>query len=199
MNKIALLAIVLSVFACNDVEKKKEINAEETTSEIEQISTDDTMNKMIDDPEEEGSKMLIGKINEQGLTQDAFPWFKETVIKDDPDFAVVEELKNHIQDYDIEVFMGTWCEDSQREVPHLFTILTIAEYDVRRIEMYAVSHDKTTPSGAEKGKNIEYVPTIILSKDGKELGRIVESTQESLEKDLLAIASGKEYKHIYED
>lgn len=199
MKKIALLCFTLSVLACNNTENKKEINIEEITSEIEDVSAEVTLNKMIDDPEEEGSKMLIGKINEQGLTQNEFAWFKDTVIKDDPDFKVVEELKEYIQDYDITVFMGTWCEDSQREIPHLFTILTIAEYDLTRIEMYAVDHDKTTPTGAEKGKNIEYVPTIILSIEGEEVGRVVESTQETLEKDLLKIASGQDYKHIYEE
>ncbi|EDM44157.1 hypothetical protein SCB49_03990 [unidentified eubacterium SCB49] len=199
MKKIALLCITLSFLACNNTEKKAEENTEEIITEVEEISAEATLNKMIDDPENEGEKMLIGKINEKGLTQDAFAWFKETVIKDDPDFKVTDELKKPIQDYDITVFMGTWCEDSQREVPHLFTILTLADYDVSRLEIYAVDHDKKTPTGAEVGKNIEYVPTIILSKDGEEIGRVVESTQESLEKDLLKIVTGQDYKHIYEE
>ncbi|MFT5986217.1 MAG: hypothetical protein ACI825_001717, partial [Planctomycetota bacterium] len=51
----------------------------------------------------------------------------------------------------------------------------------------------------ENVENIAYVPTIIILENGIELGRIVESTQETLEKDLLAIATDQDYKHIYEE
>ncbi|NNK29609.1 MAG: thioredoxin, partial [Flavobacteriaceae bacterium] len=38
-----------------------------------------------------------------------------------------------------------------------------------------------------QGRNIEYVPTIIFLKDGKEAGRIVELPMNSLEQDMEAI------------
>ena len=40
-----------------------------------------------------------------------------------------------------------------------------------------------------EGLKIELVPTIIFYKDGYEIGRIVETLTESLEKDLLKILS----------
>ena len=63
--------------------------------------------------------------------------------------------------------------------------------------MVAVTHDKDTPNNLEEGYELEYVPTIIFFKDGAEINRIVEYTQESLEKDMLTILSGKPYKHAY--
>ena len=48
MKKIALLCFTLSVLACNNTEQKKEIHIEEVTSEIEDISAEVTLNKMID-------------------------------------------------------------------------------------------------------------------------------------------------------
>ena len=62
-----------------------------------------------------------------------------------------------------------------------------------------VSEDKDTPEGLEEGMDIQYVPTIILFKNGEELGRIVESPVETLEKDLLKIAKGEPYEHTYAD
>jgi hypothetical protein len=58
---------------------------------------------------------------------------------------------------------------------------------------------KETPQNYEKDLNIEYVPTLLFYKDDKELGRYVELAQETLEKDMIAILSGEEYKHSYQE
>ena len=66
------------------------------------------------------------------------------------------------------------------------------------MEIVAVSHDKDTPAGTEKGFDLEYVPTIIFLKDGKELNRIVEYTQgETLEDDFITILKGESYTPAY--
>ena len=93
--------------------------------------------------------------------------------------------------------MGTWCEDSQREIPHFYTILDAAGFDDDNLELVTVTHEKDTPQEYEKGLNIEYVPTLIFYRDGEELGRFVEYAQDTLENDILAIVSGEEYKHAY--
>ena len=93
--------------------------------------------------------------------------------------------------------MGTWCEDSQREIPALQKILEAADYKEEQVEMIAMTHDKDTPQGLEEGYEIEYVPSIIFFKDGAEMNRIVEYPQETLEKDMVKILSGKPYKHYY--
>src|SRR5690606_18438893 len=90
-----------------------------------------------------------------------------------------------------------WCEDSQRETPHFYKILDAANFDESKLTLITVSEEKTTPQGYEEGKNITNVPTIIFYKNDKELGRIVEYPIESLEKDMFAILSGKDYKHAY--
>ena len=61
----------------------------------------------------------------------------------------------------------------------------------------AVSHDKDTPNGLEKGHNIEYVPTIIFIRDGDTLNRIVEYAHGTLEQDMLTILEGKDYTSAY--
>ena len=52
-------------------------------------------------------------------------------------------------------------------------------------------HYKESPQHEEKGWDIEFVPTIIFLRNGKELGRIVESPEQSLEKDMRKILIGK--------
>lgn len=129
---------------------------------------------------------------------DAFKsWFNPGYQDYSVDSVTLEKLKPFLKDVTITVFMGTWCEDSQRETPHLYKILDDAKFDESKLTLITTSDEKTTPQSFEKGKNITNVPTIIFYKNDKELGRIVEYPIESLEKDMLAILSGKEYKHAY--
>ena len=58
---------------------------------------------------------------------------------------------------------------------------------------------KQSPNPEAKGLNIHRVPTFIFYKDAKEIGRFVERVRESLEKDMLKIVSGQEYKHFYDN
>ena len=94
--------------------------------------------------------------------------------------------------------MGSWCEDSHRDVPQLYKILDEAKFDESKLKVISVDEDKLTPEGFEKDMDIQNVPTIILYKNNKELGRIVEYPIQTLEKDMLSILSGKEYKHAYD-
>ena len=198
MKKIALLFTVLTLMACKQNDKKEEITEEAVTVSQTGLSKNIT-NKLVDDPEEEGAKMLLGPINYKGFRKDHFPWFQDNFNAHQLDKETTQQLEKYLKDVTITAFMGTWCEDSQREIPILFKIMNATNFPADRFNLIAVSHDKDTPDGLEKGYNIEYVPTIILSRDGKEIGRFVEAAQESLEKDLFAIASGKPYKHIYEE
>ncbi|MFT5231469.1 MAG: thiol-disulfide isomerase/thioredoxin [Saprospiraceae bacterium] len=194
MKFIVLLVVLISCIACND---KKETTIAETNQET-MIDTDEDMSKLFDDPEEEGSKMLIGKVEVSALFIDRFAWFKTEFDAYTIDQDSMASLTEALKDKEILVIMGTWCEDSQREVPRLVKILANInhEYGPRII---AVNRDKDIPEGSENVENIAYVPTIIILENGIELGRIVESTQETLEKDLLAIATDQDYKHIYEE
>jgi hypothetical protein len=54
------------------------------------------------------------------------------------------------------------------------------------------------PDGSATDSGIEYVPTFIFSKNGKEINRIVEFPIFSLEKDMLDILQGKDYKNAYD-
>ena len=194
MKFIVLLVVLATCIACND---KKETTIVETNQET-MIDTDEDMSKLFDDPEEEGSKMLVGKIEVSELFTDRFAWFKTEfdgfTLEEETKASLTEALK----DKEILVVMGTWCEDSQREVPRLVKILANINHEYGP-KIIAVNRDKDIPEGLENVENIAYVPTIIILEDGTELGRIVESTQETLEKDLLAIATGQDYKHIYEE
>ena len=194
-SKVLLLSTILLV-ACNSSKEKNKV-PENTSKEI---ISENSKEKINDTVPYEDSVMLLGKANRKGLQMEAFKDWFNTGYKDyNVDIEAIETLKPLLKDVTITVFMGTWCEDSQREAPHLYKILDAANFDESKLSLITVSEEKTTPEGFEEGKNITNVPTIIFYKDGNELGRIVEYPIESLEKDMLAILSGKEYKHAYSE
>lgn len=144
--------------------------------------------------------MLLGIANRQGLQKDGFEsWFDPGYEDYTPNIETLAQLKSLLNNVHITVFMGTWCEDSHAEVPHLYKILDQVGYDENNVTLITVSEEKTTPEGFEKNRDITNVPTIILINNEEELGRIVEYPIETLEKDMTVILSGKEYKHAYAD
>ena len=95
--------------------------------------------------------------------------------------------------------MGTWCEDSRREVPRFFKVLDHVEFPAETTRLVMVDRDKQSGTDAEDGKNIHHVPTFILYKDEIELGRIVETPIESLEEDIFNILIGSPPQPNYHD
>lgn len=145
---------------------------------------------------------LLGLINKEGLTQDSFAqWFNSNYVSYKVDTLSLKPIQEKMNSYRILAFMGTWCGDSKREVPHFYKILESMEYPMNNLTMVAVDNTpenyKKSPTGEEKGYNIIKVPTFILIKDGKEINRIVESPKVSLEEDLKAIVMSASYVPNY--
>ena len=143
-----------------------------------------------------GEMILLGKINKANLqTSKHIPWFNQDYQSISIDPQWIENLKPYLKGLRIKVFMGTWCDDSQREIPHFFKLLQALEFDQKHVEMYAMSEEKTTPKNYEKGWEIYNVPTIIFLKNGEEINRFVEFPVNSLESDISKIIKGDPYTH----
>ena len=85
-------------------------------------------------------------------------------------------------DLRIEVFFGTWCHDSQREVPRLLKLLS--QNKAVQVKLIALNYQKSEPQGLSKGKDVKYTPTVIVYKNNKEVGRIIERPKVSLFDDI---------------
>jgi thiol-disulfide isomerase/thioredoxin len=98
--------------------------------------------------------------------------------------------KDVLNETDITIVMATWCSDSQREVPRFIKIMDSVGHDPSNITIINVDRKKMAEKTPVDKLKIERIPTFIFSKNGKELGRIVESPKESLEKDMVNIIGG---------
>ena len=111
-----------------------------------------------------------------------------------PDITVLEMMKSYVRAGDrVEVYMGTWCSDSQREVPKFLRIRDDlrAQFGVELPATFvALDRSKQKPASLIAGKHVDKVATFIYYRDDQELGRIVETTQSPLfEDDLLSIVA----------
>ena len=135
-------------------------------------------------------KMLLGHQTKNQLLKEPY---SEWYVKEHDEYAldqktITELKKEKLNSYNIILVMGTWCEDSHREVPRFFKILEELKYPDGKLTIIAVNRKKEAPNGEEGRFNIQKVPTIIVQKYGKEIGRITESPSTGyLERDLLEI------------
>lgn len=146
---------------------------------------------------------LLGKINKDGLTSENYTsWFSKNYNDYKIDVSTVAKIASKLNDYQIMLFMGTWCGDSKKEVPRFYKILEACNFPEDQLNVIAVSRKpnmyKQSPNHYEAGLNIHRVPTIIFYKDGQEVNRIVEHPVETFEKDILNIITKNTYKSNYQ-
>lgn len=152
---------------------------------------------------EEPPPKILGQCSVDDLRVEPFAeWFDSGFEDYTPDAATAEALA--AVDWDgvhIEVFFGTWCGDSRREVPRLAKLLDTLAVPASARRLIAVDNaeelHKRSPQGEEVGRAIFRVPTLIVSRHGEELARLVEFPALSLERDLLAILQGESYTANY--
>ena len=144
------------------------------------------------------NRVLVGDITREDLLKQPHDfWYDAQYRSYTPSKEALDVIKKNIQEYDIEIFMGTWCADSQKEVPALFKLLELSDFDVATIRMKGVELDRSLPGGLEAHYAIQRVPTFIFYRNGKEVNRFVEFPRESLEEDIAKIVSGEEYRDSY--
>jgi hypothetical protein len=106
-----------------------------------------------------------------------------------PDYEIIDSLEGKLDAVDIKIVFRSTCSDSREQLPRLFKILYELTYNLNTITLIGVNREKQGLSSEAEGLDIEFVPTIIFYKGGSEIGRIVETPYESLEKDMLKIVS----------
>jgi len=158
--------------ACQPAAKK--VEGEDTQKEKDALKTEEAM--------------LVGPVVRQDFLADPYKlWFEEEYNIYALDSNVLASIPVEKLNRKIKVFLGTWCSDSQRELPRFYKILDYLDYDKSQLEVIALDREKKSGNNEQEGWNIEFVPTFIFLEDGQEVGRIIETPNETLEKDLLAI------------
>jgi len=126
--------------------------------------------------------MLIGEVSAQKIKESPFKeqWYDRFYLGHE----LNTDLALPLEGVEVEVFFGTWCGDSHKQVP---AFMKIAHHYGIPFVLYGLNMEKTSEKKRELGKNIKRVPTFIVKKEGVEIGRIIETPLETIEQDLYKI------------
>ena len=142
--------------------------------------------------QQSGQTMFVGRCTFDDLSDEStFDWFTISSNKYNPEPTIIEELKASLPSFQITIFMGTWCDDTHKLLPELYKTMLLT-HCFTNYKMYGVDRSKKSKDNEQDVFKIQNVPTIIISKDGEELGRIVETAKGTIESDLLKIVAAKE-------
>ena len=123
-----------------------------------------------------GRKMLKGFVTDSVLKADtsSFKWFEENERVYNPSDVTIKSFTDKKDSVTFMVFFGTWCPDSHYVIPRFYKIAGLAGIDKNKITLFALDRTKNDAAHFAANFNIQHVPTIIILKDGKEKGRVVE-------------------------
>jgi hypothetical protein len=137
---------------------------------------------------EEGKLVFKGECSfEDLLKEPAFDWMQKGMNSYQPDSASILFLKKNLAQYDIVVLMGTWCGDSKDLLPKFYKTLQLANYPMLQLTMYGLNRKKEALNFEERLYKVTNIPVFILSKEHREIGRITESVEKSIEQDLVKL------------
>jgi thiol-disulfide isomerase/thioredoxin len=135
--------------------------------------------------------VLVGPTSRDAVEAAAPEWV-QAEVEAQPDAEAARALAAVEPGAEVTVFLGTWCGDSRREVPRLWKALDetggAVPFQVRYV---GVDRAKKEPAAAVAENGIRYLPTFVVRRNGREVGRIVETSPNGVEKDLLALLTGK--------
>jgi hypothetical protein len=166
------------------------------------LSCHHTMQVTSDPVVVKGNTLLLGKIDVKQLEQPPFgEWYQKEYAAYIPDAKTSDSLRSLVRSCRFELFLGTWCGDSKKQVPRIMKLLHNMGVKPSAVTIIAVGNRDTlykqSPTHEEQGKEIYRVPHLNIYKNGKEIGRITETPVKTWESDMLAIVRGEQYMPKY--
>ncbi len=129
-------------------------------------------------------QMAVGSIEQEQLLRTYQP-FNEYFAQFSLTPEQIAKVKAWPNDIRFEVYFGTWCPDSQREVPKLLKALMVNPQ--LNADLIALDMHKTDPYNLAKKAKIKFTATFIVLKQDKEIGRVVERPKNNLIDDIDAL------------
>lgn len=132
--------------------------------------------------------VMKGLCNEDGLKTTVWSDIYENTFSSYlPDMERIINLMPIMQGIDIVITLGTWCGDSKQHVPAFLRILKELNFDFSRLTMIALDRNFDSGEFGTRPYDTVKVPTFIFYSGGKEIGRIIETPDGTLEQHMLKI------------
>jgi thiol-disulfide isomerase/thioredoxin len=129
---------------------------------------------------------MLGPLSRESLFERNPEW-QAVAAAYQPKPDCVEKLRALGREVKVEIFLGTWCTDSKAHVSEYFKILDLADTPLIQTACTGIPEAKENRSVYYQGRDIVKLPTFLVFVDGREIGRIVETPEKSVEEDLVKI------------
>ena len=127
-------------------------------------------------------RYLLGDISQAELLE------RHEVFKRNYDaYKVTARIYGLPADLEVKILFGTWCHDSEREVPRMLKLLAASGVKEENISLIALDIRKQEPEGRARALGVKYTPTFIFFSDGNEQARLIEGPRKTLAEDLAAL------------
>jgi hypothetical protein len=133
-----------------------------------------------------GQVELLGELTRDEILQNLPDW-QAVAASYSPNLDIITQLQAVKEEIHIEIFLGTWCPDSKQHVSAYFKIMDLVQNPLIRTTYIGIPRDRDNRQEYTQGKNIERIPTFIVTLRGQEAGRIVETPRISVEEDIWKI------------
>lgn len=121
------------------------------------------------------TKILEGLVTRSDIERDtSFKWFKQNYSLGSADVNAVNAFQQNASKFQVVIFFGTWCEDSQNLLPVFYRLADKSNYPDSSVTLIGVTRDKVAPDNLHKAFNVVNVPTFIVMHNGVEVGRVEE-------------------------
>ena len=133
-----------------------------------------------------GRKIIKGKIEMKTLMNDSsFAWFYSGVNNYQPNDNMLNYVKDNRGKFNIVAVAGTWDDQTRSLLHKLYKVLILAGSPDEQLITYGT--DEKLQSVTPQDYKVKKLPTFIVLREGKEIGRINGEVTESVEGDLARI------------
>jgi thiol-disulfide isomerase/thioredoxin len=124
------------------------------------------------------------------------PVWRSVMKNYEPNAGAVQQIETSDVDTTVTLAFGTWCPDSKNYIPRLLKALHAAANEKIHVKLVGIDNQFHEPVATVQPKRITNVPTVIVERGGREIGRIVETpAAPTIEEDLASILNGKQPAH----
>jgi thiol-disulfide isomerase/thioredoxin len=119
--------------------------------------------------------ILQGLLSKDIIKNDRrFTWYPSSQASYQPTAQQIASLSAAKSSISFLIFGGTWCEDTQFILPKFFKWMELSEFSETSVVLFGVNRKKESMGQLSTIFDIKNVPTIIVMKNGQEIGRVIE-------------------------
>ena len=123
------------------------------------------------------NSILIGDLTKEDLFSKDHKFYENYLSAEPYQFKKNIDLNG----ISVKILFGTWCHDSQREIPRFLRLLEDINMKPEMISLIGLDYNKNEPLNRDEILEVRRTPTIIFYKNDIEIGRIEEAPKLALE------------------